>query len=138
MNRKPKSNSYVQPMPRKQFLRLMHEFKEIGGKYICNKETEEFLSLQKAEAMTIDGFTILFSRRPSRAAVYEELFHAKQFRNGKINGSFENMLTCEVEAQEYLLNNAKILELTDPEIIQTRQALEWYRQKLTELKGEET
>ena len=137
MERKPKGDSYVKPMPKAQFLKLMREFKTIGGKYICDERAEAYLSKCGAEASALDGYTILFHRNPSRAAVYEELFHTKQFRDGKINGSIENRLECEIEAQQYLLDNASGLGLTKPEIAQTRKALETYRRELSKMKGKE-
>ena len=137
MERKPKPNSYIEPMPKSQFQRLMREFKRIGGMYICNEDSEEFLSAQGAEAITLDGFTILFRRRPSRSAVYEELFHAEQFRNGRITGTQRNRYECEIEAQKYLLENAHRFKLTEPEIVQTKEMLDTYSKILSEQKGEE-
>ena len=115
----------------------MREFKSIGGKYYNDEQTEEFLSLQGAEASTLDGFTILLRKKPSRAAVYEELFHAKQIREGKYDGSLMNRIECEIEAQLYLLENAESFELTAPEIQQTKEALDGYKKILEEQKGEE-
>ena len=135
MNRKPKPDSYVQPMPKGQFIKLMHEFKAIGGKYICNKESEEFLEAQEAEASALDGYTILFRRKPTRSAVYEELFHTSQYREGKIDGTLKNRIKCEIEAQEYLLKNAEAFQLTEPEIIQTQKALHMYQLELSNWKG---
>ncbi len=137
MERKTKPDSYVESMPRSQFLRLMRDFKRIGGKYICNNDTEDFLSAQGAEAITLDGYTILFRRRPTRSAVYEELFHAKQFRDGKINGSLRNRYECEIEAQKHLLENSEKFELTETEIAQTKASLNMYVKKLSEQRGEE-
>ncbi len=135
MDRKPKSDSYIKPMPRAQFLRLMREFKDIGGKYICDEHSEAHLSKSGAEATALDGYTILFRRKPGRAAVYEELFHTKQFRDGKIDGTLKNRLECEIEAQQYLLDNVSELGLTEPEIVQTQIALETYRRELSKMKG---
>lgn len=134
MDRKPKEDSFIQPMPKTLFLELMREFKSIGGKYVCNEESEAHLSKFGAEASTLDGYTILFRKRPSRSAVYEELFHAKQFRDGKVDGTYKNRLECEIEAQVYLLDNAALLQLTDSEIVQTKRALEVYRKELQKCK----
>ncbi len=135
MERKSKSNSYIRPMPKAQFLGLMRKFKEIGGMYICNKDSEEYLKKKKAEACTIDGYTIVFKRRPTRVAVHEELFHAKQYREGKIDGSRRNRIECEIEAQKYLLENAEILELSRTEVEQTKKLLKEYEEILSKLKG---
>ena len=76
MDRRKKNNDdRIEPMPRKLFLELMREFKKSGGKYIASKQSEDFLDSQGAEASAINATTILFRRRPTRAAVYEELFH---------------------------------------------------------------
>lgn len=45
---------------------------------------------------------------------------------------------CEIEAQEYLIKNASELQLTQPEIRQTQKALVWYKERLKELKGDES
>ena len=135
MERKKRSDTYIEPMPKAKFMELMREFKSIGGKYICNEESDSFLKNQNAEASTVDGYTILFRKKPSRSAVYEELFHAKQYREGKADGTYKGILECEIEAQEYLLNNSQLLELTDPEIMHTRKLLDCYKKLLKELKG---
>jgi len=70
--------------------------------------------------------------------VYEELFHAKQYREGKINDTDLSVILCEIEAQEYLLENAEELQLTQPEISQTQDALAWYKERLKVLKGDES
>ena len=138
MDRRKKNNyDRIEPMPRKLFLELMREFKESGGKYIASEQSEAFLDSQGAEASAINATTILFRRRPSRAAVYEELFHVCQFRDGKIKGTVKNSIECEIEAKEYLLSNADRLQLTQSEIQKTREDLEWYKIQLREQKGEE-
>ena len=139
MERKHKeiTKGFVEPMPRKQFLRLMKEFKETGGRYIANEQSEAYLDIRGAEAITLNSTTIIFRRRPSRAAVFEELFHVMQFREGKIDYTMRNKYECEIEAKEYLINNAETLELSQLEIKQTRESLDMYRIKLDELKGEE-
>ena len=136
MFRKPKIDSYIEPMPKKQFLQLMKEFKNEGGIYQSDEDSERFLDIQGAEACTLNEKTILFRRRPSRSAVYEELFHVSQYKEGKIDGTITAMLLCEIEAQEYLLKNAIEFKLTDREIIQTPNALSWYREQLDQMKGD--
>ncbi len=136
MLRKPKPDSYVEPMPRRQFHELMREFKRHGGTYIANAESEQFLRLRGAEACALNENIILFRRKPSRSAVYEELFHVQQFRENKIDGSPVNTCECEIEAQQYLLENAVSLQLTKIELEQTRNALMRYTMQLKKMKGE--
>lgn len=136
MERKTKSKNYIEPMPRGQFLRLMKDFKAAGGKYIANAESEKFLDAQGAEASTLNATTILFRKKPTRAAVYEELYHINQFRSGKIDGTARNAYECEAEAKAYLLENAEAFQLTEAEINQTKEALIWYQKKLKTMKGD--
>lgn len=137
MERKPKPNTYIEPMPRKQFLSLMKEFKTSGGKYISNEESEAFLDIQEAEACALNATTILFRRRPTRSAVYEELFHVQQYREGKIDGSIINAYENEIEAQKFLLENAIEFQLTQVEINQTSDMLVWYEENLRKMRGDD-
>lgn len=137
MERKNKPSSYIEPMPRKNFLQLMKEFKALGGKYVADDISEQYLNSKGVEAITLNETTILFRKRPTRAAVYEELYHVKQYRDGKIDGTQEVAIVCEIEAQEYLLENSATLELTELEIIQTEKALAYYKEELKLLKGDD-
>ena len=137
MERKPKPDMFIEPMPRDIFRQLMKKFEKEGGKYVADENSEAFLDAQCAEAITLNENTILFRKRPTRSAVYEELFHVKQFKAGKIDGTIRNAYECEIEAQEYLLDNAVNLGLTDREICQTEAALKWYRKELDKLKGDD-
>ena len=137
MERKKKDQSvYIEPMPRKQFLKLMKEFREAGGHYVADEWSEKILNSQDAEAATLNATTILFKRRPSRATVYEELYHTKQYRERILDSSEMCECECEIEAKQYLLDNAEQLQLTPPEILQTQDLLKVYKDRLSKLKGE--
>ena len=136
MYRKKKSDKYIHPMPKKQFFIVEKQFNQQGGKFYMDNEAELILEAQGAEACTLDAKTILLRKRPTRAAVYEELFHAKQFSEGSIDGTLKNMYECEIEAKKYLLDNANVLELTQNEITQTKESLKWYLNKLEKMKGD--
>ena len=75
MDRKPKPDTYVEPMPQKLFHQLVKQFQELGGKVIMGADAELYLDSREAEACTLNGYTILFRKRPGRAAVYEEMIH---------------------------------------------------------------
>lgn len=124
-------------MPKEEFLRLMKNFKNNGGKYIADEESERYLDAHGAEACTLNETTILFRKHPTRSAVYEELFHVEQFRMGKIDGKIKNRILCEIDAQNYLIDNAEELGLTSLEIIQTKKALFHYQELMDDMKGEE-
>ena len=122
----------IEPMPKKQFQKIVKNFKAHGGIIQFNDETDQYLASKHAEAITYDEKTILIKQHPGRASVFEELIHTTQFRNGENDGSYESRLKCEIAAQEKLLRNARAYELTDAEIIQTRKALEAYQNELND------
>ncbi len=133
MERK-KDNTKIEPMPKKQFRRIERAFKRQGGIIICNEEAERFLEIQNSEGSTLDAKTIILSRNPGRAAVYEEMIHAAQYRRGENDGSHLSRVLNEIAAQKILLKNAKAYGLTKNEIEQTRRALASYEYELETLK----
>ncbi len=130
MYRKKKPDTYIEPMPKKEFRKIMKDFKSIGGIVVMGDEVDEYLALKKAEACTVDGYTILFSKNPGRASVHEELIHAAQFRDGKNDGSIVSILQNEIAAQQVLISNAAQFQLTDKEIYQTQCAVRAYKEAL--------
>ena len=78
-----------------------------------------------------------FTKKPLISEILEELFHAKQFKDGLITDSRESQLTAEIEAQEYLISVASKFNIPKSEQRQTKMALEFYKQELKELKKRE-
>lgn len=132
LTRKEKPNNYVEPMPKKQLQRIVKAFKANGGLIQMDNDTDEYLKANHAEAITYNSTTILLKQRPSRASVFEELIHATQYRKGENNGSYLDRLKCEIAAQKKLLKHSKVYKLTEPEIKQTKSALEAYEAELNE------
>lgn len=133
MERK-KDNAKIEPMPKKQFRRIERAFNRQGGIIICNEEAERFLEVQNSEGSTLDAKTIILRRNPGRAAVYEEMIHAAQYRRGENDGSHLSRVLNEISAQKILLKNARAYGLTKNEIEQTRRALASYEAELETLK----
>lgn len=134
MYRKKKAES-VEPMPRKQLQKIVKGFKRNGGIIQMDNATDVYLASKKAEAITYNSNTILLRQKPGRAAVFEELIHATQYRNGKNDGSERARLLCEIEAQEKLLKYQSAYKLTAAEVVQTGAALKKYKRDLKRLEG---
>lgn len=134
LNRKAKPENYIEPMPKKQLQKIVKEFKAKGGLILMNEESERHLQSQNAEAVTYNSELILLKRNPGRSAVYEELIHAEQFRQGKNDGSYEKRLLCEIEAQKELIRKKEEFGITDVEDRQTRLALKAYEEEYKEYK----
>lgn len=128
-----KSTKTVEPMPKKQLQKITKSFKRNGGIIQMNDATDAYLKLKNAEAITYNSKTILLHQHPSRSAVYEELIHATQYRQGKNDGSLKARLLCEIEAQEKLLKYQKPYKLTKEEVLQTEKALKAYQKELSKL-----
>ena len=133
MYRKKKSQS-IEPMPKRQLQKIVKAFRKNGGIIQMNDITDAYLESKHAEAITYNGKTILLRQRPGRAAVFEELIHATQFRKGENDGSYESRLLCEIAAQEKLLRYQKTYKLTTEEIKQTESALKAYQKELDALR----
>ncbi len=125
-----KKDGKIEPMPKRQFQRIVKRFKAQGGLIQFGDETDAYLQSKNAEAITYNATTILIHQNPGRACVFEELIHTAQYRNGRNDGSYPSRLRCEIEAQEKLLRYAKAYKLTEPEIYQTQKALEAYQKEL--------
>ena len=94
-----KSNKLVEPMPKKQLQKIVKGFRKQGGIIQMDETTDAYLKQKKAEAVTLNYNTILLMQKPGRAAVFEELIHATQWRMGRNDGSLKVRLICEIEAQ---------------------------------------
>ena len=132
-----KLHNMIEPMPKRQLQKIIKAFKRQGGIIQMNDETDAFLKSKNAEAITYNAKTILLHQRPGRAAVFEELIHATQFREGKNDGELVSRLLCEIEAQKKLLRNQKSYKLTDAEVKQTQSALIAYQKELKRILKEE-
>lgn len=130
LTRKKKSDTYIEPMPKKQFRAIKKAFQQQGGIIQQNNEIDKYLDRKHAEGITYNAATILLKQNPGRASVFEELIHTAQYRQGKIDGSAKSRLISEIEAQKKLIKYAKAYKLTDFEIKQTENALKRYQEDL--------
>lgn len=133
MYRKKKAQA-IEPMPKKQLQKIVKAFRRNGGVMQMDDITDAYLNNKRAEAITYNEKTILLRQNPGRAAVFEELIHATQFRKGENDGTYESRLMCEISAQEKLLKYQKAYKLTAEEVKQTESALKAYRKELDEWK----
>lgn len=111
------------PMGKKEFEQIKREFEAIGGIIDTSEEAVRHLLNRNAEGSTFDGYTIALMPRPSRVSVFEELIHARHYREGLITSEGDKFRS-EVWAKTELLREAKRYKLTPFEIRQTRAILE--------------
>ena len=116
---------------------LLRDFKESGGFVWQDDQAASYLKNQGVDACCLDYDMIVLQKKPLISEILEELFHAKQFKDGLITDSRESQLLAEIEAQEYLISVASKFDIPKSEQRQTRMALEFYKQELKELKKHE-
>lgn len=116
---------------------LLRDFKDSGGFVWQDEEALSYLKNRGVDACCLDYDTIVLQKKPLISEILEELFHAKQFKEGLITDSRESQLIAEIEAQEYLISVASKFDIPKSEQRQTKMALDFYKQELKELKKRE-
>jgi len=116
---------------------LLRNFKESGGFVWQDDKAAEYLKTRGVDACCLGRDLVVLQKRPLISEILEELFHAKQFKNGLVIDGEGSKILAEIEAQEYLISVAKEFNIPKSEQRQTENALEKYKQKLKELKKHE-
>ena len=116
---------------------LLRSFKDSGGFVWQDDQAVSYLKNRGVDACCLDYDMIVLQKKPLISEILEELFHAKQFKDGLITDSRESQLLAEIEAQKYLISVASKFDIPKSEQRQTRMALEFYKQELKELKKHE-
>ena len=116
---------------------LLKAFTESGGFVWQDDKATEYLKARGVDACCLGNDLIVLQKRPLISEILEELFHAKQFKNGLVIDSEKSRILAEIEAQEYLISVAEEFNIPKSEQLQTENALENYKRKLKELKKHE-
>lgn len=137
MNRKKVVDKTSVPISRPELNRITKSFRKSGGKILMGPEIDERLSNIGAEASIIGDDLIMFSSKAGRAAIHEELIHAKQKRaHGEPKNNAE-IYRREIEAGNILLENSDKWKLTEQEIENTRLLIKKYTKDLEDLRDGE-
>ena len=132
MNGRKVNDKSSKPISKPELNKLTKAFRKAGGRVHMGPEVDVRLKQMRVEASFI-GNDILLSSKAGRAAVHEELIHAKQARvYGEISGK-EDACLREIEAGNILLKNAIKWNLTDKEIQDTKILIEEYTKELREM-----
>ena len=112
-------------MDEQRFLKIKAAFERHGGIMASAPEIDAHLERIGAESSTLNQNTILIKtdRIPSASAVYEELIHTAQFRDGQAIGS--NWIDMEIEAKVKLIKYQKYYQISDAEHQATLQQLRY-------------
>ena len=116
--------------------KIVEAFKKLGGVIQMDADTDKYLDAKGADGITYNSDTVLLKRNPTRAAVFEELIHTAQYREGMNDGSRAAAYRCEVAAQQKLLRNSKAYGLTDADVELTKKNLDMWKGLLDKLTAE--
>ena len=132
MNRRKVNDKSSRPISKPELNKITKAFRKASGQILMGQEIDARLERERAEASNIND-VIMLSSKAGRAAIHEELIHAKQARvYGEISGK-EDACLREIEAGNILLKNAIKWNLTDKEIQDTKILIEEYTKELREM-----
>ena len=116
---------------------LLKDFMKSGGFVWQDDKAANYLNARGVDACCLGSDLIVLQKRPLVSEILEELFHAKQFKNGLVIDDEKSKIIAEIEAQEYLMSVSEEYNIPKSEQKQTEIALKTYKQKLKELKKHE-
>lgn len=110
--------------------KLTKDFRKRGGVIWQDDESESYLRGRKASAMNLNADTIVLQKKATISEILEELFHAEQWRDGRLVDTPISKIKAEIEAQNYLLSVEKRYNIPRVEIEQTKRNLQFWREEL--------
>ena len=101
------------------------------------EEVEEYLDRRRADALTI-GKDLFFRQQVTISEVVEEVYHYYQNQIGLNSDKEANlmMILNEIDAKQFIIDNAKVLSIPRKEVDETKQQLEVYKIKLKKWEDE--
>lgn len=119
--------------------KLTEDFRRRGGIIQQDEAGEAYLASRGGAAgITLDEGTIVLHIRPTISEILEELYHAEQFRRNEIDGTEINRYRAEIKAQYYLLSVEKLYDIPKEETKQTKDNLNYWKEKLKEALKDES
>lgn len=95
------------------------DFRAAGDVVDQSVDAQRYLHARGSGGLTLNQDTILLLANPTRTAVFEELIHVEQFRNGMtIEAGSGGVLPFEAEAAETLIRNRHAWQLPADEVRQ--------------------
>ena len=111
--------------------RLTRDFRQNGGVIFQSLVGDQYLKKIGAAAVNYNEKTIILPTKPTISEVLEELYHAEQYRNGKIDpNDYVSKIKAEIDAQNYLLSVEKRYNIPRNESEQTKKNLKYWKEEL--------
>lgn len=119
-----------------QINRLSRKFRKRGGVFISDEDTIEYLDEKKAEAITLDPYTILKRDEISISALIEELEHAEQYLRNENDGTALSVAINELNAKRKSIEEKERYKLPKIEIDSVRKDIKYYEKEVERLTNE--
>jgi SPP1 gp7 family putative phage head morphogenesis protein len=119
-----------------QINRLSRKFRKRGGVFISDEDAIEYLDEKKAEAITLDPYTILKRDEISISALIEELEHAEQYLRNENDGTALSVAINELNAKRKSIEEKERYKLPKIEIDSVRKDIKYYEKEVERLTNE--
>lgn len=116
---------------------LSYKFRQRGGKFINDEAGWYYLDARKAEAITLNGYTIVIRQQISISTLLEELEHAEQYMRGEITGDRLSVVKNEIAAKKKSIATAHEYQLPHEEVQAVKKQISIFEEELRRLSCDE-
>ena len=134
--RKEIEHTKISVASKEQINRLSRKFRKRGGEFIDDEDAIAYLNDKKAEAITLDAYTILKRKEISISALIEELEHAEQYLRKEIDGSALSVAINELNAKRKSIEEQSRYKLPKMEVERVKKDIKYYEKEVRRLKNE--
>ena len=134
--RKEIEHNKISVASKEQINRLSRKFRKRGGEFIDDEDAIAYLNDKKAEAITLDAYTILKRKEISISALIEELEHTEQYLRNENDGSALSVAINELNAKRKSIEEQSRYKLPKLEVERVKKDIKYYEREVRRLKNE--
>ena len=134
--RKEIEHNKISVTSKEQINRLSRKFRKRGGEFIDDEDAIAYLNDKKAEAITLDAYTILKRKEISISALIEELEHTEQYLRNENDGSALSVAINELNAKRKSIEEQSRYKLPKMEVERVKKDIKYYEKEVRRLKNE--
>ena len=134
--RKEIEHNKISAASKEQINRLSRKFRKRGGEFIDDEDAIAYLNDKKAEAITLDAYTILKRKEISISALIEELEHAEQYLRKENDGSALSVAINELNVKRKSIEEQSRYKLPKMEVERVKKDIKYYEKEVRRLKNE--
>ena len=134
--RKEIEHNKISVASKEQINCLSRKFRKRGGEFIDDEDAIAYLNDKKAEAITLDAYTILKRKEISISALIEELEHTEQYLRNENDGSALSVAINELNAKRKSIEEQSRYKLPKMEVERVKKDIKYYEKEVRRLKNE--